>query len=228
MAHAFASQGERVLLAETAAHGVLGFHFGLGELRPGSVQVVAPREGVSGAASLASYEIADARDERQREDLAERLLRDAEGCARLLLDLVLESIWLVRRLANLRPVVLAPVAPDLNSVIGVREMERIFNGFADPDGRPLLPFYVLNRFDAGLPLHLDIREVLRLQLGERLLPAAVRSSPTVSEALAEGRTVAEYAPEAPVARDYAEVARWLKGMSAAAVDGIAVEQRGDR
>ncbi len=58
---------------------------------------------------------------------------------------------------------------------------------------PCCPFYLLNGFDASLPLHLDVREVLRGKLGERLLPFAVRRSPAVSEALAEGMTVIDYA-----------------------------------
>ena len=37
-----------------------------------------------------------------------------------------------------------------------------------------LPNYVLNQFDSSLPLHLDVREVLREQLGDRLLPFVIR------------------------------------------------------
>ena len=54
---------------------------------------------------------------------------------------------------------------------------------------------MLNQFDASLPLHLDVREVLRRQLGDRLLPFVVRRAPAVSEALAEGMTVVDYAPD---------------------------------
>ena len=59
---------------------------------------------------------------------------------------------------------------------------------------------VLNQFDASLPLHLDVREVLRRQLGDRLLPFVIRRAPAVSEALAEGMTVVDYAPESPCVR----------------------------
>jgi cellulose biosynthesis protein BcsQ len=80
----------------------------------------------------------------------------------------------------------------------------------------VLPYYVLNQFDAALALHLDVREVLRRQLGDRLLRVAIRRSPAVSEALAEGMTVLDYAPDAPVAQDYREVASWLRSVSPAA------------
>jgi cellulose biosynthesis protein BcsQ len=78
------------------------------------------------------------------------------------------------------------------------------------------PFYLLNQFDASLPLHLDVREVLRQQLGDRLLPTVVRRSPAVSEALAEGMTVVDYAPNSPVTEDYLNIAAWLRNVSAPA------------
>jgi cellulose biosynthesis protein BcsQ len=75
---------------------------------------------------------------------------------------------------------------------------------------------VLNQFDPSLPLHLDIREVLREQLGDRLLPFAIRRAPAVSEALAEGMTVMDYAPNSTVAEDFGSLAGWVKSQSAAA------------
>ena len=110
----------------------------------------------------------------------------------------------------MHPTVLVPMAPDMNSVISLQAVERLFRGVTDSDGRPVLPFYVLNHFDATLPLHLDVREVLRRQLGDRLLRVAIRRAPVVSEALAEGMTVVDYAPDAPVAQDYLDVASWLR------------------
>jgi hypothetical protein len=60
--------------------------------------------------------------------------------------------------------------------------------------------YLLNQFDASSPLHLDVREMLQQQLGDRLLPFVLRRSSAVSEALAEGMTVIDYAPDSPVAK----------------------------
>jgi cellulose biosynthesis protein BcsQ len=87
---------------------------------------------------------------------------------------------------------------------------------------------VLNQFDASLPLHLDVREVLRRQLGDRLLRFVIRRSPAVSEALAEGMTVVDYAPDAPVSQDYFDVASWLRSVSPPATAEIANLQRGER
>ena len=83
-------------------------------------------------------------------------------------------------------------------------------------GKQIMPYYVLNQFDYSLPLHLDVREILREQIGDRLLPFALRRSPAVSEALAEGMTVIDYAPGAVVAEDYAHLAQWVRSLSAPA------------
>jgi cellulose biosynthesis protein BcsQ len=81
------------------------------------------------------------------------------------------------------------------------------------------PYYVLNQFDPSLPLHLDVREVLREQLGDRLLPFALRRAPAVSEALAEGMTVVDYAPNSTVAEDFGSLAGWVKSLAAPAATG---------
>ena len=77
----------------------------------------------------------------------------------------------------------------------------------DADGAPLRPVYLMNQFDTSLPLHLDVREVLRQQLGERLLPLAIRHAGGVSEALAEGMTIVDYDPDSPAAQDFVGLAK---------------------
>jgi len=213
LGRALSSQGERVVLADTTSHGLLPFYFGARELRPGVVRSFSPPAGSEDAPiSLVSYDV-EPRDEVARELLAEQIVRNGSGNHRVVLDVATGSSWLIRQMADLRPTVLVPMAPDMNSVIGMQTVERLFQGIADRDGRPLLPFYMLNQFDASLPLHLDVREVFRRQLGDRLLRFAIRRSPAVSEALAEGMTVVDYAPAAPVSKDYLDVASWLRNVS---------------
>jgi cellulose biosynthesis protein BcsQ len=116
----------------------------------------------------------------------------------------------------------------MNSVISLQAVERLFRAKTGSGGRPLQPYYVLNQFDTALALHLDVREVLRRQLGDRLLRVAIRRSPMVSEALAEGMTVLDYAPDAPVAQDYREVASWLRSVSPPATAESRRVLRGER
>jgi len=114
------------------------------------------------------------------------------------------------------PLVLVPLVPDMNSVVSLSSIDSFFQHNGGTAGKPSLPYYVLNQFDSSLPLHLDIREVLREQLGDRLLPFVLRHAPAVSEALAEGMTVMDYAPNSTVAEDFGSLAGWVKSQSAPA------------
>ena len=222
LGRALSSTGEKVLLTDTTSHGLLPFYFGASELRPGVVRTFSPPEGSSDAViSLVSYDVAKNNgDAAAQEWLTEELLRAGRGMQRVILDLSPISPWVVRKLARMNSVVVVPVAPDMNSVISLGPVEKFFAGMVDGDGRPVRPFYLLNQFDASLPLHLDVREVMRQQLGDRLLPFIIRRAASVSEALAEGMTVMDYAPDAPVAGDYMNFASWLRMQSAPAATGL--------
>ncbi len=219
---ALSSMGEKVLLTDTTSHGLLPFYFGASELRQGTVRTFSPPSGSTDAPIyLVSYDVDQkGSDEAAQEQLAEEIISNSRGTQRILLDLTVGSSWIVRRLSRMNPTILVPVAPDMNSVISLQTVEKFFGGVNDGDGRPLQPYYVLNQFDTSLPLHLDVREVMRRQLGDRLLPFVIRRAPAVSEALAEGMTVVDYAPDAPVAEDYLNLATWLRTVAAPATAGF--------
>jgi cellulose synthase operon protein YhjQ len=209
------SMGEKVLLADTTSHGLLPFYFGARELRSGVVRTFSPPSGSTDAPiHLVSYDVAGkSADSVAQQQLADEILQSGPGNNRILLDLAPSAAWLVGRIANLHPTVLVPVAPDMNSVISLQAVEKLFQSATDAEGRSLQPFYLLNQFDSSMALHLDVREVFRRQLGARLLPFVIRRSPAVSEALAEGMTVVDYAPETPVSQDYLDIASWLRTVS---------------
>jgi cellulose synthase operon protein YhjQ len=219
---ALSSMGEKVLLTDTTSHGLLPFYFGASELRQGTVRTFSPPSGSTDAPIyLVSYDIDQkGSDEAEQDKLAEEIINNSRGTHRILLDLTVTSSWIVRRLSRMNPTILVPVAPDMNSVISLQTVEKFFAGVNDGDGRLLQPYYVLNQFDTSLPLHLDVREVMRRQLGDRLLPFVIRRAPAVSEALAEGMTVVDYAPDAPVAEDYLNLATWLRAVAAPATAGF--------
>jgi cellulose synthase operon protein YhjQ len=219
---ALSSMGEKVLLTDTTSHGLLPFYFGASELRQGTVRTFSPPSGSTDAPIyLVSYDVDQkGSDEAAQGQLAEEIINNSKGTQRILLDLTVGSSWIVRRLSRMNPTILVPVAPDMNSVISLQTVEKFFGGVNDGDGRPLQPYYVLNQFDTSLPLHLDVREVMRRQLGDRLLPFVIRRAPAVSEALAEGMTVVDYAPDAPVAEDYLNLATWLRTVAAPATAGF--------
>ena len=213
---ALSSLGETVLLADTNTHGMLPYYFGARDQRPGMVRTFTPPPGSADApVLLVNYE-ADglAADDDAQLRILNDIQRRSEGIQRVLLDLNSSHLWIARRMAKLNPWVLVPIAPDMNSVLGTHTVERLFADVVDADNRAVKPFYVLNQFDPALPLHLDVREVLRQFLGDRLLPIMIHRSPTVPEALAEGMTVIDYAPESPVTEDFMNLAAWLRKLFA--------------
>jgi cellulose synthase operon protein YhjQ len=226
LGRALAAQGEKLVLTDTTSHGLLPIYFGAQEIERGVVKSFAARgESADAPISMVIHDFTGRGEgDRQQEMLTEDVLRDAPGKQRMVVDLSAGASWLVRRVVDLQPTVLVPIAPDMNSVISVQAVERLFRGMTDNEGRAVLPFYVLNQFDASQALHLDVREVFRRQLGDRLLRFAIRRSQCVSEALAEGMTVLDYAPDAPVSQDYRDVALWLRSVSPPAM----VESRGVR
>jgi cellulose synthase operon protein YhjQ len=222
LGRALSARGERVLLVDTAAFGLLPFFFGATDQRPGLLRTFAP-PGVSSDApiqmvTLDPEGLSPDQNGSQNgpESLAGEIAKFSHGVSRIIVDLATASGATTRRIMRMAPLVLVPVVPDMNSVVSVSSIDAFFEHNSNPAGKPTLPFYVLNQFDASLPLHLDVREVLREQLGERLLPFALRRTPAMSEALAEGMTVMDYAPGSTLAEDFATLAGWVKSLSAPA------------
>jgi cellulose synthase operon protein YhjQ len=218
LGRALSSTGEKVLLTDTTSHGLLPFYFGASELKPGVVRTFAPPMGSADApVHLLSFDVREkGGDLEAQEALAEELSRDSQGMQRVLVDLSAATPWVARRLARMNTLMIVPMAPDMSSIISLGAVEKFFTDMVDGNGRAIHPCYLLNGFDASQPLHLDVREVLRQQLGDRLLPFVIRRSPAISEALAEGMTVMDYAPEAGVAGDFMNLAAWLRTQSAPA------------
>ena len=222
LGRAMSSMGEKVLLTDTTSHGLLPFYFGARELRPSVVRTFSPPPGSTDAPIyLVNYELDQkGNDQATQEWVMDEITRNGQGAHRMIVDLSSGSSWLLRRLGRLNPTVIVPLAPDMNSVISLQAVEKFFHGVTDADGRPVRPNYVLNQFDSSLPLHLDVREVMRQLVGDRLLPFTIRRNPAVSEALAEGMTVIDYAPSSPVSEDFMNVATWVRAATAPATAGF--------
>jgi cellulose biosynthesis protein BcsQ len=251
LGRALSARGERVLLVDTAAYGLLPFFFGAQDQRPGALRTFSP-PGVSSDAQIQMIALdpeslgpespspdplgpdslsretqgfespgskaggPEADNRNNRHALSEEITRYAlSGVSRVIVDLPTASGATARRVMRLAPLVLVPVVPDMNSVVSVSSIDIFFERNCVAGSKVLL-YYVMSQFDPSLPLHLDVREVLRERLGEQLLPFALRRAPAVSEALAEGMTVIDYAPNSTVAEDFAGLAGWIKSHSAPA------------
>jgi cellulose synthase operon protein YhjQ len=230
LGRALSALGERVLLADTAAYGLLPFYFGSREFKPqsglnGVVRTFSPPGSAHGSESDAPVHVVSLQAERypgdggEHDPLLGELVRDGRGANRILVDVATASRDVTSRLLLLRPTVLVPLLPDMSSVASLGSVEAFLAGMASPDARMIEPLYLLNQFDASLPLHLDMREMLQHRLGARLLPFVLRRSSAMSEALAEGMTVIDYAPGSPAAEDYWHLAGWLRSVPAPAAAG---------
>jgi cellulose synthase operon protein YhjQ len=222
LGRALSARGERVLLVDTAAYGVLPFFFGARDQRPGVLRTFSPPS-ASGDAPIQMVTIDPdtlGPENAAQETLSSEIARHSRGVSRVLVDLATASGATTRRLLKMSPTVLVPIIPDMSSVVSVSSIDAFFQHNSAAQGKQVLPYYVLNQFDPSLPLHLDVREVLREQVGDRLLPFTLRRAPAVSEALAEGMTVMDYAPNSNVAEDFGSLAGWVKSLAAPASTGF--------
>jgi cellulose synthase operon protein YhjQ len=218
LGRALSSRGERVLLVDTAPYGLMPFFFGAHDQRPGVLRTFSP-PGTSGDAPIQMVTIDPETlgpETSAQEILSSEIAKYSRGVSRVIVDLATASGATTRRVLRMSPVVLVPMLPDMNSVVSVNSIDSFFQHNINPSSKQVMPFYVLNQFDSSLPLHLDIREILREQLGDRLLTVALHRTPAVSEALAEGMTIMDYAPNSTVAEDFANLAGWVKSQSAPA------------
>ena len=216
LGRALSARGERVLLVDTAAYGLMPFFFGAHDQRPGVLRTFSP-PGTSGDAPIQMITLdpeslgsengcARGSDRGDRQICARRKSRHRRSR---------DGLWCYQSTHHANGAAGAGALDSRHELGGERKLHR-----------QLLPAQL--RFDrqAGAAslraqpvrslsaLHLDIREVLREQLGERLLPFVLRRAPAVSEALAEGMTVMDYAPNSTLADDFGALAGWVKSHSA--------------
>lgn len=222
LGRALSARAERVLLIDTASFGLLPFFFGARDQRPGMLRTfTAPGNSGDAPVQLLTVDCDNLGPENlPQEMLSQEILRNGNAASRILVDLATASGGITRRVLRMNPTVLVPVVPDMSSVVSVGAIDAFFQRNSATSGNSVMPFYVMNQFDSSLPLHLDVREVLREQLGDRLLPFSLRRTPAVSEALAEGMTVVDYAPNSTVTEDFGTLAAWVKSLAAPASSGF--------
>ncbi|MGH9628567.1 MAG: cellulose synthase operon protein YhjQ/BcsQ [Bryobacteraceae bacterium] len=109
---------------------------------------------------------------------------------------------------------LVTLVPDLGSALHIRNLMELLRQQERRTGHAIVPYFLLNKFDASVPLHVDTRKWLAQQLGNQLLPFAIRRSDEVTEALAEGMTVMDYSPDSAIADDFLRLAEWLRAIPA--------------
>jgi cellulose biosynthesis protein BcsQ len=213
LGRALALQGEDVFLIDTSLQESLIHYFGAAHAYAGDIQTVYDRK-TGTRIRLAQLPIACHGPGGDGEDwLRDEMAAVAMSCDRIVIDLSTASRWLTWRIFRMSPLLLIPMLPDWNAVLSLPAIERFLDLAADSDHLPIEPNFLLNQFNPQLPFHRTVLEELRSRVGERLLSMILHRSLDVDEALAQGKTVLEFEPDAQLSRDYLALAGWILNRS---------------
>ncbi|MGH9589854.1 MAG: cellulose synthase operon protein YhjQ/BcsQ, partial [Terracidiphilus sp.] len=211
LGRALSARGEHVLLVEATFLGSLQYFFGACDVRPGVVRTFRPPASSSDAPIRLATVDPDALlvESAVQGSLATDIQQWAQGASRVIVDVATGATAIARGMLQMSTVVLVPLIPDVHAIITASSIDAFFQRNGGAPGEHSEVYYLLNKFDPSLPLHLDVRAVLREKLGERMLPFALPRTPAISEALAEGMTIIDYAPDSPATEDFISLTKWL-------------------
>ena len=115
----------------------------------------------------------------------------------------------VQQVLSVANLVLVVMIPDAGSYATLDSIEGLLDYYCANRSDFYGSYYVLNQFDAAIPLNRDIRSIMQNTLGERLAPHTVHRDGSLSEALAFQQPVREYAPHSQAVDDLKQLATWL-------------------
>ena len=191
--------GEHVLIIGSDATPMLPFHFG-GPSPRTSVSLRSPANPFEGTLHLLGGSNPPLTIQRAMANLAGKLDRVLIGAGNYPSALPID-IW---------PggACLVVVTPEPSSLLALNTLNRKLADQEQRTGRKITPYYVLNRFDASVPLHLAGRDRLREQLGAQIPLFLLPQSQAISDALAESATVIDTAPSTASAGAFFMLAEW--------------------
>ena len=191
LARCWSAGGKRVLMLDVSEQSLLSLY--LGDAEPASGPCSFPARLGSSHGDIAVCANAISAPPEHEYDA---VIADAGGAS------VLEQAGPAIEPATAAIVILVP---DLRCVLRVKALERRISAQSRQK-----PVYVLNQFQPGLGVHQDIRSWLGNLVGNRLSPVSLSLSPEVSQALAQGHTVLDYAPESNFAREIKQLGNWIE------------------
>jgi cellulose biosynthesis protein BcsQ len=185
LARTLSKSGECAVIVEAEPGSVLSYHFGLTERREIQGLQIAPTVGGHPVFLLQRPQINPV------ENWLEQSLAPLESSRyRILIDGEAAAIDESASFGDMLHLVV--LTPDLGSV------HRIDGILQELNGQPAL--FVLNKFDASVTLHEQVREWLAAKIGDRLV--TIGRTDAIAESLAEGSTILDYASASPVAADF--------------------------
>lgn len=205
--------GERVMLADAGGHSLLPHYFGGLGSRQGVVRkFITPAVPNSEAVSMLSLDVESfAWNDEEMDRILVEFGREAAAFDRVVWDLGNAPVEWCARILRLGARVIVPLLPTAKCLMQLSATEAVLQK-AKRSGETMNWHYILNQFDERDRAQVDIRGRFRAQLGERLLPFMLRSSPLVNEALLCGKTVIDHAPACPLVNDLWRLARSVAGL----------------
>lgn len=98
---------------------------------------------------------------------------------------------------------LVTLVPDSGSVLGI---DMLLPHLLESRGAS---YFLMNRFDSAKVLHLDLWTLCKMKLSHRLLPFYLHEDQSLSESLASGIPLADYAPRSQLADDQQKLCNWI-------------------
>lgn len=201
---AFARLHHRCVLVGQTPYSPLAYYFGGPELstNQNGAAIIHYSQAIEGGGKPVDLVIGDAPTQelihnvRQRASQAAVVVMDMEASPGVAEDLPFFDMAIV------------PVRPDVNSLVMIERLERALEETLSPP--TFGTWYLLNQFDAGRELHVQVHETLRRRLGGRLLPFSLPLDNSVQEALASGQPPQVYKAYTPFSRAIDEFESWLE------------------
>jgi chromosome partitioning protein len=222
LASGLAARGRRVLLVDTDGQGNVAVSLGLKPERslyhvlvmglPIADGVVSPLPGLDvlpANETLAAAELYLAGRKHRDRVLATRLAGARHEYDYVVVDCSPSLSLMNQNALVLADAVLCPVACDYLSLVGVRQVLRTVKNVNKLLGHPIRLWGVLpTLFDGRARICHEALETLREHFGERCFDP-IRLAIKVKEAPAQGKSLLDYAPGSPAARDYLKVVERL-------------------
>jgi len=194
---------ESVVLVDGAPYSLLGTYFGVRNSCHGIRSIV--HAGASANIHIAGY--SDAGSANWVSDAAARLDGEFE---RMVVDVSTDFTRADMQRILRGAVGLIPLLPDVRTVCSVEPLLQRLQALGEEYGTPAPFYFLLSQFDANVRLHCEIREWLSHTFGEMLLPITLRRADEISDALADGATVIDHAPNSGITHDFRQLAAWVK------------------
>jgi cellulose biosynthesis protein BcsQ len=207
-AKALGMLGQRVLVADDSPRSTLPYFFGAHDLLDGSNSLIVT-DGVPTYLVLRDTSLeADTTDEWLWKKAAQ-LDRDIDA---LLMEASPQMAARTQTWVYSAGISIFVLEPDMRSAMALPKTLELLAATQARFAEPVATYFLLNKYDETSAFNIDMRRWLQDELQGMLAPVVLRRDHRVSEALAAGKTVLDYARASEIAGDFHIFAQWLRSV----------------